>query len=255
MFLLKEPAFGIECMNVDIFARKHATGLLIRALDERMCLCILKFKTPYDKTAPATPNHNVSPLLNTTCYAAGRNSRIRKPRREGLRFRHLLTASAWNNITSTAKAITQGIKDLTFWKHTPFPSNVVMLMFIFSRHRHHKSASSKPCIPVLQIQVVHKQTSVKVSKAWLRSSYISSTFNRVGYDRIVRVTSRENCLRVPIGIPLSSLREEKCVLVITKGGWMRKIEKTPLKSPLIGGGLLPYGNRKDTAHKLCGLQG
>jgi len=55
---------------VDIFARKHATRLLIRALDERMCLCILKFKTPYDKTAPATPNHNVSTLLNTTCDAA-----------------------------------------------------------------------------------------------------------------------------------------------------------------------------------------
>lgn len=93
MFLLKEQAFGIEYITVDIFARKHATSLSIQVLDERGCLCILKFKTPYDKTAPATPNHNVSTLLNTTCDAAGRNSRIRKPRRrEGLHFRHLLTA-------------------------------------------------------------------------------------------------------------------------------------------------------------------
>lgn len=77
---------------MDIFAKKHATSLLILVFDERMCLCVLKFKTPYDKTAPATPNHNVSTLLNTICDAAGRNSRIRKPRRGSLHFRDYLTA-------------------------------------------------------------------------------------------------------------------------------------------------------------------
>lgn len=74
---------------MDIFAKKHATGLLILVFDERMCLCL---KTPYDKTAPATPNHNVSTLLNTICDAAERNSRIRKPRRGSLHFRDYCTA-------------------------------------------------------------------------------------------------------------------------------------------------------------------
>lgn len=86
---------------------------------------------------------------------------------------------------STAKVMTQGIKDLTLWKTHTFLSNVVMLMFIFSRHRHRKSALFKPCIPILQIQGFHTQTSVKVSRAWLRSSYICSTFDRVDYDYIV----------------------------------------------------------------------
>lgn len=126
---------------------------------------------------------------------------------------------------STAKAFTQGMKDLTFWKTHTFPSNVVMLMFIFSRHRHHQSALSKPCVPILQTQGFHKQTFIKVSRAWLRSSYIYSAFDRVGYDHIVRVTPRENCLKVTSGIPLSSLREGKCVVLITKGGRMRKDEK------------------------------
>lgn len=56
-----------------------------------------------------------------------------------------------------------GDKRSHFLKTHTFPSNVVMLMFIFSRHQHHKSAFSKPCIPVLQ-KTSCSQTDIRESQ-------------------------------------------------------------------------------------------
>lgn len=156
---------------------------------------------------------------------------------------------------STAKAITQGMKDLTFWKTHTFPSNVVMLMFIFSRHRHHQSALSKPCVPILQTQGFHKQTFIKVSRAWLRSSYIYSTFDRVGYDHIVSVTPRETVSRSQSeSLFLAWERVNAWCSSQREAGWER-MKKTTQVTRLIGGGFLRYGKIKDTAHKLGGIQG
>lgn len=138
------------------------------------------------------------------------------------------------------------IKDLTFWKTHPFPSNVVMV--IFTRYRHYKSALSKPCIPILQIQGFHKQTSIKVSRAWLRSSYIYSTFDRVGYDHIVSLQEKTVARLQSESHFLARYRINVCCSSQREAGWER-LKKTTQVTRLIGGRKI-----KDTPHKLCFIQ-
>lgn len=131
------------------------------------CLCILKFKTPYDKTAPATPNQNVSTFLNTICHAAGRDSRIKKPRREGLHLDIFLLLFCLEYHYFYSKSNDMGDKrSHCSGKHATFPSNVVMLMVIFFRHWHHKSACLSLVFQYYKYKIfTDRQKSVKVSRA------------------------------------------------------------------------------------------
>lgn len=138
MFLLKEHAFGIEHINLGILGRKRMASLLILVLDGRMSVFWNLKQTPDDKTAPATPNHNVYMIEHHLWCFWKKLKDYKSPEEEVYILEMIFQLFCSENRYVSSQGNDAGIKDLTVVENTHLPLRCGNVHVSFSRQGHHK---------------------------------------------------------------------------------------------------------------------